>query len=477
MLGETKWYKLRWMKRFLSSFLRILFLTLFGLKFAYADPFQKLQTSYLTQKTLSGEAAQVRLDNFISISNSNPEQNQDLFIALESVRDFEFNAITSNWNLGSRYSNLEGFQLWVKEFKTQYTSSLPQLDTKFGFKAGRFYQTNLKIDSIWGLGAIEPQFRGDPLIPLHQGLTGVSGWADLGGVKFSLFASPLSFPDTGIAYEIVDGEVVSNSPWFIQAPTTVIFQGQEVPLSYDLNITSRFDLLLNTTLIGSVQAKVYGWNFELHGGVMPSSQFFLEVDPRGRFNSSSGQSFVEANVVPRLVPKSILALKLNKKYEDTTVWAEAYSEEHQGIADNSDEDIYQSVIYDHSFVALGFDSRLKFLQMDLDFGVSYLRNPSRTLLNQFNRFDFANYIFRNAFETRLALALYPSHFNMSFNFKYDLDESSFLASPRLTYKTKDNIEVYSQYDLVGRSNSDNISGFLAEQAANDRFTVGLNYVF
>ncbi len=453
------------------------FLTMcFSAEFVYAKGVKVNQSSYLTRNSLSGEAAQVRLDNFISVSNTNPQKNQDLFVALESARQFEFNAIESSWNLGSRYSDLEGLQLWVREFKTEYTSHLPRLSTKFGIKAGRFYQTNLNMDAIWGLGIVEPQFRGDPLIPLHQGLTGVSGWAELGGVKFSLFASPLSFPDTGTAYEIQEGEVVSSSHWFTQAPRTVIYQGQIVPLSYNLNINNRFDLLINTTLIGAVQTKVYGWNFELHGGVMPSSQFFLEVDPKARVNSDNN-SFIEANVVPRLVPKTILALKLNKQYENTVVWGEAFTERHQDITDTDNSDIYQSVIFDNSFLAIGFDSKIKFSRIDFKFGGSYLRNPSRTLLNEQNSFDFSSYIFRNAVETRLAMTVFPSKFDMSFNFKYDLDESSFLASPRLTYRTKERIEVYSQYDLIGRSDNPEINGFLAQQAGNDRFTVGINYVF
>jgi hypothetical protein len=432
--------------------------------------------SYLTQSEFMGEAAQVRLDNFISVSNSNPQQNQDLFIAIESIREFHFNAIDSKWNLGSRYSELEGFQYWLKELNTQYVKDIPDLDTTIGFRVGRFYQTNLKMDSIWGLGVVEPQFRGDPLNPLHQGLTGLSVWMDLGDVQFSLFASPLSFPDTGVSYNIQDGQVVSRSPWHTEAPTSVQYEGQKIDLSYNLDINNRFDLLSNPSVIAGVKSEVYGLNVSMNGGVVPSSQFFLEVAPKAMVDDNN-QAFVQANVVPRLLPKAIFAVKFDKKVENTNLWGELFTERHQGSSKNNNPDLYQSEIYDNTFLAMGLDSIINFSRMDLNIGFSYLRNTSKNKLNQLNEFKFSNYIYNNAIETRLALKIYPSPLSVNFNFKYDLDESAFLASPRLTYRTKDQLQVYAQYDLIGRSNDVNVDGFLAQQAANDRFTVGLNYVF
>lgn len=468
------------MRHSCCAFLYLFFLAFFDSKFALADIsisdalLQK--NSYLLQSNLNGEATQVRLDNFISVSNSNPQQNKDLFFAVESVREFEFNAIDSSWNGGARYSGLEGFQLWVKEFKSEYHVDLLNLKTKMRFKLGRFYYTNLKLDSVWGLGVVEPEFRGDPLSPQHQGLTGFSFLMDLGKLQFSLFASPISFPDTGVAYNIQDGQVVSESPWFTEAPTSVMYQGQPVNLSYNLNIRDRFNLLANPSLIAGIKTQIYGLGFSLNGGILPSNQFFLEVDPKARVNDNN-QSFVEANVVPSLVPKAILALKLDKDFKNLNVWGEYFSESHQGDLNTSNANLYESEIYDHSFITLGMDSKIKYKSIDLDLGFSFLRNTSQTQLNILNDFPFSNYIFNNAFETRLAFLFYPSQFGFNFNFKYDFDGKAFLASPRLTYRTKDRVQLYSQYDLIGRSSENDVNGFLAQQAANDRFTVGLSYVF
>ncbi len=463
------------MRHIFCAFFYLICATYFFSKSALAD-IEILQKSYLTQSDYWGETAQVRLDNFISVTNANPQQNQDLFFAFESIRKFQFNALESDWNLGSRYSDLEGFQFWIKELKTEYQLAIPSLKTEVGLKLGRFYHTNLKMDSIWGLGLVEAQFRGDPLTPIHQGLTGLSVWTKLGNLEFSLFASPLSLPDTGVAYNIQDGRLISNSPWFTQAPTSVVYQGQVVPLSYNLDINNRLDLLVNPSLLASVRTKLYGLGFNFNAGIIPSNQFFIEVNPIARVDSNN-EAFVQANVVPELLPKAILALKLDKQIKLTNIWAEFFSENHQLNQRQGNSEIYQSEIFDHTFLAFGLDSKISFKAMDFDYGFSYLRNPNRTKLNNFNEFQFANYIYNNAFETRMALTFFPSLFSISLNFKYDLDESAFLASPRFTYKTKDNIQIYSQYDLIGRASDENIQGFLAEQAANDRFTVGINYVF
>lgn len=463
------------MRHTYCAFFYIIMSLVFSLKTAKAELTLKHE-SFLTNTYYLGESAQVRLDNFVSLSNSNLQKNQDLFLSLESIREFEFNSIYSKWNLGSRYSDLEGLQIWVRELNTQYQIDLPNLETKIGFRAGRFYHTNLKMDSIWGLGVVEPQFRGDPLVPIHQGLTGLSVWTDLGDVQFSLFASPINFPDTGISYNIQNGEVVSNSPWFTPTPTSVVYQGQDIRLNYNLDINNIMDLLLAPSVVAGVKTEVYGLNVAMYGGLLPSNQFFLEVDPKARLNDRD-EVIVEAHVLPRLLPKTFFAMKLDKTVDKTNFWGEIYTENHRDTQKNAIPDFYQSEIYNHSYVALGMDTKFHIENLDLKVGASWLKNMSQIKLNSLNEFQFGNYIFHNAFETRLALQIHPSRFDLSFNFKYDLDESAFLASPRITYKTKDNIQIYSQYDLLGRSKSMDFNGFLAQQAANDRFTVGLNYVF
>ncbi len=461
------------MRHSCCAFLLLLSFLVFDAPYSYGNPTE--HKSYLMQSTFNGEAVQVKLDNFLSVPNSNPGQSQDLFFAVESMRSFEFNSMNSRWNLGSRYSDLEGLQYWIRELNTEYSKDLPSIQSKFSASVGRFYYTDLKLDSLWGLGAIEPQFRGDPLNPIHQGLTGFSAQMSLGEVNFSVFVSPLGFPDTGVTFNVQDGQIVSNSPWFINAPTTVNFDGQVVNLNYNLNIGSRLDLLVNPSFLTGLSANVYDIDFTLNGGVVPSTQFFLEVDPKARVNENN-VSFIEANVQPKLIPKSVLTLKAKKDFRLAKVWAEVFTENHQNIKNNNPE-VYQSQISDNTFVSLGFDSKVSFKKMDFDFGFSYLNNTGNKPLNKNNVFRYSNYIFNNAIETHMKLSFFPTKLNVNFNLKYDLDESAFLASPRITYKNEDNIQFYAQYDLIGRPLNPDLNGFLSQQAGNDRLMVGLNYVF
>lgn len=432
--------------------------------------------SYLAQTFFSGEIVQVKLDNFLSVPNSDLSQTQDLFFAIESMRTFKFNAMTSRWNLGSRYSNLEGLQYWVRELNTQFSQKLPALQSQFGLSIGRMYFTDLKLDSLWGLGVVEPQFRGDPLNPIHQGLTGVSGWMDLGGVKFSIFASPLSFPDTGVTFNVKDGQVVSTSPWFSNAPTSVMKDGKELNLNYNLNIGSRLDILVNPSFLLGLDSKVYGIDFSMRGGLTPSTQFFLEVDSVGRVNPDNNTSYIEANIDPRLVPKTFFAIKAKKVLSFAKVWAEVFTENHQEIK-NDNPDVFQSELRDNTYFSLGFDSILNLKKMKLNMGASYLKNTTSDVLNTNEMFRFSEYIFSDALESHLKLSFFPIKLVVDFNFKYDLAESAFLASPRITYQNEQKMQFYTQYDLMGRTQNLDSDGFLATQAGNDRLMVGLNYVF
>ncbi len=461
------------MRHILCAFLSIYLQTAWAEQTTYIQEIK--HKSYLAQSNYSGEIAQVKLDNFLSVPNADLSQTQDLFLAIESMRTFKFNSMTSRWNLGSRYSDLEGLQYWVRELNTEFKTKMPTIDSQFGVSIGRMYFTDLKLDSLWGLGVVEPQFRGDPINPIHQGLTGLSAWMELGDIKFSVFASPVSFPDTGVSFNVNNGQITSNSPWFVNAPTTIAYDGQLVELNYNLEIGSRLDILVNPALLLGVDTNVYGVDLSLRGGLSPSTQFFLEVDPKAVVDNNNN-SMIEAIVEPRLVPKTVFSIKAAKDFSFAKVWSEVFTENHSSV-EISNPEIYQSEISNNTYYSLGFDSSVNYNNVKVDFGASYLRNLSRNVLNENNTFRFSDYIFANAFETHVQASLYPIKLIFNLNFKYDLDESAFLASPRITYQNENNLQFYTQYDLMGRPANIDPSGFIAQQSGNDRLMVGLNYVF
>lgn len=100
--------------------------------------------------------------------------------------------------------------------------------------AGRKLLNWSSLDTIWNLGVFQPQFKWNPLLPENQGLTGLFWNSNYSGLGLTLFASPLYIPDQGASYELKEGQFQSVNPWFSAPPQNVKFQGQLLPIDYEI---------------------------------------------------------------------------------------------------------------------------------------------------------------------------------------------------------------------------------------------------
>lgn len=99
---------------------------------------------------------------------------------------------------------------------------------------GRKLNNWSSLDSVWNLGVYQPQFRWNPLALENQGLTGLFWEKKNLGFAVSLFASPLYIPDQGASFELKDGQFQSSNPWFSTPPQNIRFQGQLLPIDYNI---------------------------------------------------------------------------------------------------------------------------------------------------------------------------------------------------------------------------------------------------
>ena len=422
-------------------------------------------------------------DNFISLTRSNFQNNEDLFLFAESKRRFKFNSIKSYWHLGGRYSNLEGVQLWVKNFCSSFSKKIDELNTQWGVQVGRFYWSDLRLDSFWGLGLVEPHFRGDPLAPLRQGLTGMNFWAQLGEVKLSLFGSPIGIPDIGPSFSIKNGRIISSSPWFVGAPAHVFFLGNKIDLNYNSDFSGdRLDILLNPSLLGKMVVKDEKFAVQILGGYVPSNQFFLKIHPKAKVNDF-GNAFIEANVDTQLLTKSIMSASVKKDFKHISLWSEFYSEK----VDTQDlfevghsKDYFFSKVFDQEFFGAGADFKFNWVSNDLKASISYLKSMNREEKVFVNSFNFSNYVFLDAVSTSLDFYNYYLGVQFKLDFKYDLMDDSFLLSPRVSYLKDKDVKLFAQFDLLGSAIGSAIgfskgSGFLSRQLGNDRISIGVAY--
>lgn len=438
----------------------------------FAQSFQNL--IYKSTSSNLGETVDLRLDNFVSSPSNVISSDQDLIFMLHSRRNGDFGSGLYNWDLGGRYSRYERFQLWVRE---AYLSSgkMNILGRESRLSLGRKYFSNLKLDSVWNLGAMESQFRGDPLDPIHQGLTGL--FFDMSfspSLKFKFFASVVSFPDLGTSFDVKNGAVSSTSPWFVTAPRTVTVNGNEVPLTYDLSISNQYEKLFRFSAMTGVEWAGDTVDININAGVLPSRRWTLNVRPTAVVRN--GATEVVANINPELLNRVVGSVSFDKKIgEDYVLSGEYFAESYlEDMTEGATTNDMQSNARESSFLHLGLQRQnIRLGDVEIQTGLHYLRRLKQSLLNVLQDFEYNDFNFDEAISLQVSAAYLPWNLQMQFKAFYDFTYQSVLLSPRIEYQAQKDLTLYSRFDLVGTNSTE--SSFLGNQKANDRFLFGITY--
>lgn len=151
-----------------------------------------------------------------------------------------------------------------------------EVDETSQIHVGRKIHSWSDLDRRWHLGFFQPEFRWNSLNPETQGLTGLFWEKKTNQWGFTLFGSPLFIPDQGPGYEIKDGQFQSNNPWFQSPPQNVIFQGQSLPIDYNVNTPSMSEVLFQPSLgLQFKWGEREGFQFALSSIYKPSHQLAL----------------------------------------------------------------------------------------------------------------------------------------------------------------------------------------------------------
>lgn len=421
-----------------------------------------------------GETLELRWDNFVSSPSNMVQSDQDLLIYAHSYHDNSTGDFHHRWDLGGRYSRLEGFQFWVREAFIEQNFEIQ--DKAFNVSFGRKYFSNLNIDTIWNLGAIETQFRGDPFNPVHQGLTGL--FVDvqaLEQLKLKFFVSPLSFPNMGTNFDVKNGQVSSRSPWFVTAPTHVDLNGSVIPLTYDLDISNQYEKLVGISAVMGFEWQGEALKLSAYSGLMPSKNWTLNISPKGVVGDS-GATEVLASVNPELLNRIISSISVEKDLgRGFSLAGEYFSESYlEDMTDGALQDDVQSSTIESSYVHFGLSKKgISLGAWQLKTDLYYLRRLKNEALNTFSDFEYADYNFDNAMSWQWAASYQPWQAQLQFKAFYDFTYDTILLSPRVQIQAQEDLMLYSRFDLAG-SNSDQTS-FISNQQSNDRFIFGISY--
>lgn len=141
---------------------------------------------------------------------------------------------------------------------------------------GRKMMNWSELDSKWNMGLYQPQFRWNPIDSETQGLTGLFWQKKQTNFSMRLFASPLYIPDQGPGYELKDGQFQNSNPWFQAPPQNIKFQGQLLPIDYEVNKPETTDVINQTSYGASLSlGENQGFFANLSGSYKPANQLAL----------------------------------------------------------------------------------------------------------------------------------------------------------------------------------------------------------
>lgn len=210
--------------------------------------------------------------SFLSPDYDSTDKKTFMFIGASLKSDakstdlFKIN-LTGQYAIGSSVLS----SLNIREIYSTYV-----VDEKSLLHMGRRLQNWSSLDTIWNLGVYQPQFKWNPLAPENQGLTGLFWNKNDSGWGLTLFASPLYIPDQSASYELKDGQFQASNPWFQAPPQNIKFQGQILPIDYQIDKPETSNVIFQTQYGAQLrlgEAKGYFANFA--GIYKPANQLAL----------------------------------------------------------------------------------------------------------------------------------------------------------------------------------------------------------
>lgn len=129
--------------------------------------------------------------------------------------------------------------------------------SRLRLSVGRRHVGWSSLDSIWGLGQVEPYDSWDRLRPTTQGLTGIFAHAETAFFDFRFFASYLMLPEI-MPNVVIDDQkqILSEHPQAVNsAPRSFTLLDKPVPIGYNLQLPSISNILLRPAIMGQMETK------------------------------------------------------------------------------------------------------------------------------------------------------------------------------------------------------------------------------
>lgn len=342
------------------------------------------------------------------------------------------------------------------------------------------------MDSHWRIGLWQPRFQDDPLTREVGGLTGAFYQTKGSKLRFLAHASPLYIPEMGPDAGIEDRAFVSKNPWF-RPPTNVVnLRDNLTSIYYDLNRPSFEDIAFQGSAAAQLEFRPTATRFARFAAAHKPMNMLMFGFPIQLHLQDP--KYATVDVEPRVVFHQLLSLEGGIENENrfTTWWSVSHE---RPIRDKTPAE-WTTQEADDAVIAsayAGYDVRGEGEYASHVFA-SYLwvrggdAPDGGDIVGQESFFG-SRYIFTDAAQVgfRHAAPWFGRKFltKIASSFTYDFAQHGIIFSTNLQQKISKywtmslNADFIGLSDLSGRVDD----GFMADYRANDRVSLGVQYVF
>jgi hypothetical protein len=411
--------------------------------------------------------------------------------------DYRSTADRSFGFMGAHFSNWQGLDasqqqnVLLGEIEGVFSPQAPALSYlnipqmfigSKGFYFGRMLESWSSLDENWGRGFFQPQFRGNPLLPKSQGLTGF--FVDIGepesDFKAQLFASFLFLPDQSVSYQVKDGQIEANSPWIAQMPKYVQFDlGGNVISQINWNIVKPEinEIIMNSSYVAAVSygQENRGFSSSASFAYKPANQIVLGADA-----VVPSSSTVRVTVVPKVFFHTLASLDLRYALSSTAFGLGVVREkpEAPGFSSELTYAIYEESLSVSPYAKInlfkGVEAMISYL--DVTGGTSKFVGPKVDQIGQVlpKRFEY-----RNALKVALNYLVFQkrgSGLMLRGGYTQGTIDDFGLIDFSADYQVNRQWKIAASGNLVRASNSVDAPLF-RDFGSNDSLSLGATYVF
>ncbi len=365
---------------------------------------------------------------------------------------------------------------------------IPQFYYQIGFRdkahlvLGRRLQKWSYLDDYWMMGMIQPLFKWNMALPEKQGLMGIFLTLPLTeNIKLALFSSYVFLPSQGPVYELVNGEITSSNPWFMQPVRVIEFLNHETKLRYNVSSPKTTDVIFRPSYGGKVGTSYdkKAWLFNVLYFSKPKNDFIVPFN--GHLNLTT--FYGDITIQPTVARHNILGVDFGWNFDIFRILFSWLHESH--ISYRRLPDFTHPVIPEQDMFSLVQWVRLSDSQ---SLSMAYLQviRESNKVEGLFSNSRIGTFLSRNTFENTLQFK-WEGKFQRSgdqyrlrsyISWFQSLVVNHAWVSADIRWSFNRSIEFTGHCDFFGGYRQAPVDGdFISQFQDNDRCLVGGNYAF